>query len=304
MIQRFHCSDKNRELAWISSRSEKNDVSKDGMLPSSRCAVDRKSGAWVSEFAPLALQEICLRAPSMFNCSGLCTLRSISAMQGAGFHWKCRQTEKPYLYSDVCRVNVPDDKVRWSATWPEYSPPDYTSKDAKNKSWADGDDLAEIKFNEVDGDVDRRSHKGAYEIGTHGRPLNPEGRCGLMGRGLLGRWGPNHAADPIVSRFHKGQLQFIAIQRGDIGNVNALQLADLWTSGKELFKGYVDDPRNTDNAWMETIVVNFHDDRGLLDTVKFKAGDDAVNVGWVDVKSDIPLYASHESFIRLLAERF
>lgn len=26
------------------------------------------------------------------------------------------------------------------------------------------------------------------------------GRTGLTGRGLLGRYGPNHAADPIVTR--------------------------------------------------------------------------------------------------------
>lgn len=26
-----------------------------------------------------------------------------------------------------------------------------------------------------------------------------------------------------------------------------------------IYKGYVDDPRNTDNAWMETRVINFHD---------------------------------------------
>lgn len=31
-------------------------------------------------------------------------------------------------------------------------------------------------------------------------PRNPCGRTGLTGRGLLGRWGPNHAADPIVTR--------------------------------------------------------------------------------------------------------
>jgi len=29
---------------------------------------------------------------------------------------------------------------------------------------------------------------------------NPMGRTGLIGRGSLGRWGPNHAADPIVTR--------------------------------------------------------------------------------------------------------
>lgn len=27
------------------------------------------------------------------------------------------------------------------------------------------------------------------------------GRTGIRGRGLLGRWGPNHAADPIVTRW-------------------------------------------------------------------------------------------------------
>ena len=30
---------------------------------------------------------------------------------------------------------------------------------------------------------------------------NPVGRTGLRGRGELGRWGPNHAADPIVTRY-------------------------------------------------------------------------------------------------------
>ena len=27
-------------------------------------------------------------------------------------------------------------------------------------------------------------------------------------------------------------------------------------------RGYVDDPRNTDNAWMETVAFNFHDPSG------------------------------------------
>ena len=27
------------------------------------------------------------------------------------------------------------------------------------------------------------------------------GRTGLVGRGLLRRWGPNHAADPIATRY-------------------------------------------------------------------------------------------------------
>lgn len=41
---------------------------------------------------------------------------------------------------------------------------------------------------------------GTYLV-ENNRPLNPEGRTGLKGRGVLGRWGPNHAADPIVTRW-------------------------------------------------------------------------------------------------------
>ena len=51
-----------------------------------------------------------------------------------------------------------------------------------------------------------------------GVPLNPRGRTGLRGRGLLGKWGPNHAADPIVTRYQGAQLQMVAIKRKDTGD--------------------------------------------------------------------------------------
>jgi len=35
---------------------------------------------------------------------------------------------------------------------------------------------------------------------------NPIGRTGMHGRGLLGRWGPNHAADPVVTRYFAGSV--------------------------------------------------------------------------------------------------
>ena len=54
-----------------------------------------------------------------------------------------------------------------------------------------------------------------------GCPLNPRGRTGMSGRGLLGKWGANHAADPIVTRFNpfadRPQLQMVAIRRRDTG---------------------------------------------------------------------------------------
>ena len=35
------------------------------------------------------------------------------------------------------------------------------------------------------------------------------GRTGMVGRGLLRRWGPNHAADPIATRYYLISAQYI-----------------------------------------------------------------------------------------------
>jgi ADP-ribose pyrophosphatase len=51
---------------------------------------------------------------------------------------------------------------------------------------------ASFKWNDIDGAIDRRSHLGKYDV-IGGMPRNPVGRTGVSGRGLLGRWGPNHA---------------------------------------------------------------------------------------------------------------
>ena len=73
--------------------------------------------------------------------------------------------------------------------------------------------------------------------------------------------------------------------------------------GEEIFRGYVDDPRNTDNAWMETVAVNFHDDKNeTVGKFKLQAGDDAQSVKWVDVDKGLDLYASHSSFIETVAK--
>lgn len=75
-------------------------------------------------------------------------------------------------------------------------------------------------------------------------------------------------------------------------------------SGTEIYKGYVDDPRNTDNAWMETVVYNFHDDDGdIVGNLKLSAGDDAGNVKWMDIDRSLNLYASHKLFVQKVVEK-
>lgn len=72
----------------------------------------------------------------------------------------------------------------------------------------------------------------------------------------------------------------------------------------EIYSGYVDDPRNTDNAWMETTACNFHDDDGnVLNALNFTAGSDAKHVKWLDVHSGLTLYANHMDFIETVADK-
>ena len=71
----------------------------------------------------------------------------------------------------------------------------------------------------------------------------------------------------------------------------------------QVYQGYVDDPRNTDNSWMETTAVNFHDDDGeTLGRFSLKAGDDASAVRWQEASRETSLYASHASFIEKVAQ--
>lgn len=76
-------------------------------------------------------------------------------------------------------------------------------------------------------------------------------------------------------------------------------ISKFFKTGTEIYKGYVDDPRNTDNAWMETVAYNFHDDDGQsVGKFSLVAGDDAQNVKWMDIDRSLALYASHNDFIK------
>lgn len=71
----------------------------------------------------------------------------------------------------------------------------------------------------------------------------------------------------------------------------------------KVYRGYVDDPRNTDNAWMETVAYNFHDDGDTFRNINLSAGDDAKSVKWMDIDSNLKLYASHKNLIKEVAQK-
>ncbi len=76
----------------------------------------------------------------------------------------------------VKRLDVPDEKVSWGVPWPDYKPGEFTmDKVLAGPEYADPDisELhpnakpvlkGELKFNDIDGKVNRKSHMGTYEI--------------------------------------------------------------------------------------------------------------------------------------------
>ncbi|CAN9497842.1 unnamed protein product [Ophioblennius macclurei] len=174
-----------------------------------------------------------------------------------GFHVKCRQFH--YLDTKVERFPVPEEKVPWEAGFSLYSPT-YVSGDGDEK---------------VDG-----SEPEALDSYR-----NPCGRTGITGRGALRCLGPNLSVEVVLTRWQDREklvLEYLAVwddaQR-------TLALPEGWVDaagqlpttlkktmgeklyekinakageGKTVFEGYVDDQRNTDNAWVETRVLNIH----------------------------------------------
>jgi len=271
-------------------------------------------------------------------------------------HIKARTS--PYPNTVVQRAHVPDNCIPWETPFPEYTPVEYTAPVVlSNPPWADQDlslhPRPVIVFNcyDTEAKYNRKSHLGEYQV-VDGLPLNPMGRTGIVGRGLLGKWGPNHAVDPIVTRWKRSSsgivldkgkrvLEFVAIQRKDnhqwaipggmvdsnervsetlrrefseeaFGKLDMPEdkknkiikkIDHLFQRGEEVFKGYVDDPRNTDNSWMETVAYNFHDDTGeIFGELELKAGDDAEAVRWQRISGNIPLFASHVGILEKVAE--
>jgi len=272
------------------------------------------------------------------------------------YHKKCRAAVYPGTEKKpVFRTMVTDQQVPWETAYETspYSPNNYTAPVVLAKpSWADPEDPNAVPLKEYE----KRAVHTRIVRDSQGFPLNPMGRTGMVGRGILGKFGPNHAADPIVTRWKRdaegnicrdapdGQpiLEFVAIKRNDTGEwaipggmveeghtvsatlkkefgeeaMDTMQLTNneretvrelieqLFANGTTVYKGYVDDPRNTDNSWMETIAVNFHDNIGnLTSRFKLKAGDDAGDVKWMTIEPGLKLYASHLDFIQRVCDR-
>lgn len=168
-------------------------------------------------------------------------------------HTLARQLQYPD--SNVKRFPVPEEKVSWEVNFTAYLPPVYNPQDS-----SDSDTVLDM-----------------YR--------NPGGRTGIRGKGALKSLGPNHILHPIITRWRDAEhkvLEFLSVCE-DVEKPVALpggpakpneplpqtlerilgkKLHDKTKS--ELKAGeqvYVDDIRNTDNAWVETTIITLHCDK-------------------------------------------
>tara|TARA_B110001452_G_C15201003_1_gene416816 strand:- start:271 stop:1095 length:825 start_codon:yes stop_codon:yes gene_type:complete len=166
----------------------------------------------------------------------------------------------------------------------------------------------------------------------NGKPIC-EIRTGIKGRGMLGRYGPNHAADPIVTKFNfwKWRFEFVSAQRIDTsppqwcipgGMVDPGESVSLtlrrefkeevasecddsilnaiFKNGTCLYSGPTcGDPRTTDDAWIETRVVHYHLSNKLANKIKLThQPEENRAVQWISC--DHPeLYGDHAEYVHL-----
>ncbi|XP_054932198.1 ADP-ribose pyrophosphatase, mitochondrial isoform X3 [Dermacentor andersoni] len=210
-------------------------------------------------------------------------------------HAKCRGATYPG--TDVQRLYVPENKVPWTVEWPDYKPPEFSIPALSSKPWAD----PELGW--------KRDAEGVKVINQCSQL--PVLQFVAIARRDSGEWAiPGGMVDPgelvnatLRREFYEEAMNSLSLSEKDKRSLER-SLESFFSKGVEVYKGYVDDPRNTDNAWMETVAYNFHDESGDV-TGKFslEAGDDAAKVKWTDISKELCLYASHSDFVHKVVQR-
>ena len=189
------------------------------------------------------------------------------------FHLRIR-AERPASYPPRQRRSI--DEGPWVLDSPNYDPPYHVDPTvlANDSSkvpdgWADPEDVASIR--------DELASREAKHRDDLGRPLNPRGRTGIEGRGLLGYWGSNLSVAAVVIRKNRAEELEILLGQGE--DETKLEMAKGFVHTGEtpgeclqrvlgaetgwapatvpdevVFEGYTFDPRQTDHAWVESRV--------------------------------------------------
>ena len=225
----------------------------------------------------------------------------VYALIADDFHLQIR-SERPSSYPERQRISI--DEAPWSLDCDAYAPPYHVDEavlaaDATSDGggWADPEDVSKLGDSLV-------GRAKAHD--ESGRPLNPRGRTGVAGRGLLGRWGPNEAVAALVTRENadsggtdvllgrKVGQHSLSVPRGfrhageevDGALSRVLEEDSGWRpssmGGDVVLKGYSYDPRQTDHAWVELEAWHIQVDDAEAPAL-FRPGQQFDEMAWVPI---------------------
>uniref|UniRef100_A0A3Q3KGY4 Transient receptor potential cation channel, subfamily M, member 2 n=1 Tax=Mastacembelus armatus TaxID=205130 RepID=A0A3Q3KGY4_9TELE len=131
--------------------------------------------------------------------------------------------------------------------------------------------------------------------------VNPGGRTGIRGKGALSRLGPNLNVDLVLTRCRSNErsaLEFLAIWDENQGTMVLPGVRPA------VFEGYVDDCRNTDNAWVENTVLNIHLDgiNQVMVDINNMVASSSGPLQWQEVSSKTRLSPSQIDSLQQVAE--
>ncbi|XP_055727936.1 transient receptor potential cation channel subfamily M member 2 isoform X3 [Salvelinus fontinalis] len=222
------------------------------------------------------------------------------------YHVNARRLDYPD--STIPRFPVVEEKVPWEVDFILYNPP-----------VLNGDSQEQIDGSQPDSVKSYR---------------NPGGRTGMKGRGALSCLGPNLILDPVLTRWkdsERSALEFLAVwdqedglwtlPGGPVQSDEPLPDRLLRIMGQKIYdtiktkmvevtkvhEGYVDDIRNTDDAWVETTVLNIHLDRRSLLMVDINhMAENTLGcvelVQWMEVSSRTRMASYQRDALRRVAE--
>lgn len=230
--------------------------------------------------------------------------------------------------TELERYPVPDEFVSWDIPFDEYQPPRIDVPRANTRFRKQGDIAGPddptriLSFSTLERVPIQRDQQG--------NPRNPIGRTGLKGRGILNEWGATQATDNILVRANPRTAvhEVLLIQRADTsewalpgGKIDPGETAwdAAWRETREeagldmkgivprpgvsriIYAGYADDSRNTDNAWMETIVFSSFLDAYSARRTAINAGSDAKDAVWEPINNQLypTLFGSHGKLLEL-----
>ena len=215
------------------------------------------------------------------------------------YHLRIRG-ERPPSYPPRQRISI--DEAPWVIDCAGYDPPYHVERQVvendRSKAaggWADPENFDAVRDDVLAGESKARD--------AEARPLNPRGRTGMAGRGMLGRWGANPAVGAVVTRSNADEdiVEILVGRRSKTGLslprgfVFPNESADeamcrilesktgyrVSAGGAEiLFDEYYYDPRQTDHAWVELRAYLFKPELAL-ETGPLQPTDAFEEVEWI-----------------------